>query len=82
MTTLSYRQQKENTMEKSYATPEMIVHGTIEQLTEISGPDRIADVLIFNGDLANPQATSDPSYSLDCDNNGNCERFKLEDRLP
>ncbi|AOY82348.1 lasso peptide [Moorena producens JHB] len=65
-------------MEKSYATPEMIVHGTIEQLTQIIGPERIADVLIFNGDLANPQATSDGSSSLDCDNNGNCVEFQLQ----
>ncbi|WP_424099919.1 lasso peptide [Moorena producens] len=67
-------------MQKTYTTPEMIVHGSIEELTEISGPDRIADVLIFNGDLANPGATSDDSMSLDCDNNGNCDPFKLEDR--
>ncbi|NEO81214.1 lasso peptide [Moorena sp. SIO4G3] len=63
-------------MEKSYATPEMIVHGTIEQLTQIIGHDRMADVLIFNGDLDNPVAQSDHSYSLDCDNNGNCDPFK------
>ncbi|NEO14093.1 MULTISPECIES: hypothetical protein [unclassified Moorena] len=65
-------------MEKSYATPEMIVHGTIEQLTEITGAKEIADVLIFNGDLNNPQATSEGSSSLDCDNNGNCEPFQLQ----
>ncbi|NES85818.1 MAG: hypothetical protein F6K10_32960, partial [Moorea sp. SIO2B7] len=58
-------------------SPEMIVHGSIEELTEINGPDRIADVLIFNGDLANPAAESDDSSSLDCDNNGNCDPFKL-----
>ncbi|NEO14090.1 MULTISPECIES: lasso peptide [unclassified Moorena] len=65
-------------MLKTYTTPEMIVHGTIEELTEITGPDRIADVLIFNGDTANPQASSDDSISLDCDNNGNCDPFKLQ----
>ncbi|NEO71944.1 lasso peptide [Moorena sp. SIO3H5] len=65
-------------MEKSYATPEMIVHGTIEQLTQIAGPDGSLDVLIFNGDVANPQAISDHSYSLDCDNNGNCDLFKQQ----
>ncbi len=65
-------------MEKTYATPEMIVHGSIEELTEINGPDRIADVLIFNGDVANPQATSEGSSSLDCDNNGNCDPFQLQ----
>ena len=65
-------------MLKSYTTPEMIVHGSIEELTEISGPDRMADVLIFNGDLNNPQASSDDSYSLDCDNNGNCDPFQLQ----
>ncbi|NEP53228.1 MAG: lasso peptide [Moorea sp. SIO3C2] len=65
-------------MLKTYTTPEMIVHGTIEQLTEVTGPDRIADVLIFNGDLNNPVASSDDSYSLDCDNNGNCDPFKLQ----
>ncbi|EGJ30305.1 MULTISPECIES: lasso peptide [Moorena] len=64
-------------MLKTYTTPEMIVHGSIEELTEINGPDRIADVLIFNGDLANPAAESDDSSSLDCDNNGNCDPFKL-----
>ncbi|NEO01523.1 MAG: hypothetical protein F6K50_40880 [Moorea sp. SIO3I7] len=63
-------------MEKSYATPERMLHGTIEQLTQITGPDGSFDVLIFNGDLANPQATSDHSYTLDCDNNGNCDPFK------
>ncbi|NEP53976.1 MAG: lasso peptide, partial [Moorea sp. SIO3C2] len=52
-------------MLKTYTTPEMIVHGSIEQLTEVTGPDRIADVLIFNGDLNNPVASSDDSYSLD-----------------
>ena len=62
-------------MLKTYTTPEMIVHGTIEQLTEVTGPDRIQDVLIFNGDIANPQATSDDSTSLNCDNNGNCDPF-------
>ncbi|NEO81213.1 lasso peptide [Moorena sp. SIO4G3] len=67
-------------MLKTYTTPEMIVHGSIEELTEISGPDRIADVLIFNGNLANPAAESDDSMSLDCDNNNNCDPFKLEDR--
>ncbi|NEO38951.1 MAG: lasso peptide [Moorea sp. SIOASIH] len=65
-------------MLKSYTTPEMIVHGSIEELTEISGPDRMADVLIFNGDLNNPQAQSDDSISLDCDNNGNCNPFELQ----
>ncbi|NEQ17042.1 MAG: lasso peptide [Moorea sp. SIO3E2] len=65
-------------MEKSYATPEMIVHGTIEELTQITGVSTTLDVLIFNGDLANPAATSDGSSSLDCDNNGNCERFQLQ----
>ena len=70
-------------MLKTYTTPEMIVHGTIEELTEITGPDRIADVLIFNGNLdPNAPPTSDDSISLDCDNNGNCDPFKLEDRLP
>ncbi|EGJ30303.1 MULTISPECIES: lasso peptide [Moorena] len=66
-------------MVKTYTTPEMIVHGSIEELTEINGPDRISDVLIFNGDLANPAAESNDSISLDC-NNGNCDPFKLEDR--
>ncbi|WP_424099920.1 lasso peptide [Moorena producens] len=65
-------------MDNSYATPKMIVHGTIEQLTQIIGADVIADVLIFNGDLANPAAESDGSSSLDCDNNGNCDGFKLQ----
>ncbi|WP_424099921.1 hypothetical protein [Moorena producens] len=69
-------------MDNSYATPKIIVHGTIEQLTQLGGPDRPLDVLIFSGDLNNPQATSDGSISLDCDNNGNCDLFKLEDRLP
>ncbi|NEO81212.1 lasso peptide [Moorena sp. SIO4G3] len=64
-------------MLKTYTTPEMIVHGSIEELTEISGPDRMADVLIFNGDLNNPAAESDDSSSLDCDNNGNCDSFQL-----
>ncbi|NEO38950.1 MAG: lasso peptide [Moorea sp. SIOASIH] len=64
-------------MQKTYTTPEMIVHGTIEELTEVTGPDHIRDVLIFNGDVANPQATSDDSSSLDCDNNGNCDPFQL-----
>ncbi|NEO91597.1 MAG: lasso peptide [Moorea sp. SIO3G5] len=67
-------------MLKTYTTPEMIVHGSIEELTEISGPDRIADVLIFNGDLSNPQATSDDSQSLDCTAINDCVEFKLEDR--
>ncbi|NEN95427.1 MAG: lasso peptide [Moorea sp. SIO1F2] len=65
-------------MEKSYATPEMIVHGTIEQLTQITGVSTTLDVLIFNGDLANPAAESDGSSSLDCDNNNNCDPFKLQ----
>ncbi|NEO81215.1 lasso peptide [Moorena sp. SIO4G3] len=69
-------------MEKSYATPEMIVHGTIEEITQLGGVNTPLDVLIFNGDLANPAAESDGSSSLDCDNNGNCDLFKLEDRLP
>ncbi len=64
-------------MLKTYTTPEMIVHGSIEELTEISGPDRMADVLIFNGDLNNPAAQSDDSSSLDCDNNNNCQPFQL-----
>ncbi|NEO01520.1 MAG: lasso peptide [Moorea sp. SIO3I7] len=59
-------------MLKTYTTPEMIVHGSIEELTEINGPDRISDVLIFNGDV---QATSDDSGSLNC-TNGNCVEFK------
>lgn len=63
-------------MLKTYTTPEMIAHGSIEELTEISGPDRMADVLIFNGDLNNPAAQSDDSISLDCDNNGNCDPFQ------
>ncbi|EGJ30302.1 MULTISPECIES: lasso peptide [Moorena] len=65
-------------MEKSYATPEIMVHGTIEELTQITGHTRIADVLIFNGDVANPQAESDGSSSLNCDNNNNCDPFKLQ----
>ncbi|NEO91596.1 MAG: lasso peptide [Moorea sp. SIO3G5] len=65
-------------MDNSYATPKMIVHGTIEELTQIIGPQAIADVLIFNGDLANPVAESDNSYTLDCDNNGNCDLFKQQ----
>ncbi len=64
-------------MQKTYTTPEMIVHGTIEQLTEVSGPDRITDVLIFNGDLANPAAQSDDSTSLDCKAVNDCDPFKL-----
>jgi len=69
-------------MDKTYATPEIIVHGTIEEITQIAGHQTIADVLIFNGNLSNPAADiSDHSYSLDCDNNGNCEPFKLQDRL-
>ncbi|NEQ18395.1 MAG: lasso peptide [Moorea sp. SIO3E2] len=64
-------------MLKTYTTPEMIVHGSIEELTEISGPDRMTDVLIFNGDLNNPAAQSDDSSSLDCDNNNNCNPFQL-----
>jgi len=69
-------------MLKTYTTPEMIVHGSIEELTQITGNDRIADVLIFNGNLTpdTPQL-SDDSFSLDCDNNGNCDQFRLEDRL-
>ncbi|NEP53225.1 MAG: lasso peptide [Moorea sp. SIO3C2] len=63
-------------MLKTYTTPEMIVHGSIEEITEINGPDRISDVLIFNGDVTNPQADSNDSISLDCDNNGNCVEFK------
>ncbi len=65
-------------MEKSYATPEMIVHGTIEEITQIAGPGGPSDVLIFNGNLAEPADQSDGSISLDCDNNGNCEPFKLQ----
>ena len=71
-------------MQKTYTKPEMIVHGSIEELTQITGNDRIADVLIFNGNLtADTPILSDHSYSLDCDtNNNNCDQFKLEDRLP
>ncbi|AOX01384.1 hypothetical protein BJP34_19805 [Moorena producens PAL-8-15-08-1] len=65
-------------MDKSYATPEMMVHGTIEDITQFGGPRGTLDVLIFNGDLNNPQATSDGSSSLDCDNNNNCDPFKLQ----
>jgi len=65
-------------MDKTYATPEIIVHGSIEELTQLGGVDTPLDVLIFNGDLANPAAESDGSISLDCDNNGNCEPFQLQ----
>ena len=62
-------------MEKSYATPEMIVHGTIEEITQLGGVNTPLDVLIFNGQVI---ATSDGSSSLDCDNNNNCDPFKLQ----
>ncbi|WP_198954112.1 hypothetical protein [Moorena bouillonii] len=48
-------------MLKTYTTPEMIVHGTIEQLTEINGPDHISDVLIVGGQVI---AQSDDSQSI------------------
>ena len=63
-------------MENSYATPEMMVHGTIEEITQITGREAIGDVLIFNGDLANPAAESDHSYSLDCTAVNDCDPFK------
>ncbi|NEO74039.1 lasso peptide [Moorena sp. SIO3H5] len=65
-------------MLKTYTTPEMLVHGTIEQLTQVAGRDDIADVLIFNGDLSNPAAESDDSISLDCKAVNDCDPFKLQ----
>ncbi|NEO91599.1 MAG: hypothetical protein F6K56_15695 [Moorea sp. SIO3G5] len=62
VTTVNYYQQKESkTMLKTYTTPEMIVHGTIEELTEINGPDHISDVLIVGGQVI---AESDDSQSI------------------
>ena len=65
-------------MLKTYTTPEMIVHGTIEELTEVTGAEAIRDVLIFNGDLDNPVAQSDDSISLDCKAVNDCDPFKLQ----
>ncbi|NEQ89209.1 MAG: lasso peptide [Moorea sp. SIO2I5] len=54
-------------MLKTYTTPEMIVHGSIEELTEINGPEAFSDLLIFNGDVI---AQSDDSQSINCTSQG------------
>ena len=48
-------------MLKTYTTPEMIVHGSIEELTEINGPEAVSDVLIVGGQVI---AQSDDSQSI------------------
>ena len=49
-------------MLKTYTTPEMIVHGSIEELTEINGAEAVRDTLIFNGQVI---AESDDSQSIE-----------------
>ncbi|NEO48669.1 MAG: lasso peptide [Moorea sp. SIO4A3] len=54
-------------MLKTYTTPEMIVHGSIEKLTEVSGRDKFQDFAFFNGEVV---AESDDSQNLNCTNQG------------
>ncbi|MEM9907777.1 MAG: lasso peptide [Cyanobacteria bacterium P01_D01_bin.44] len=36
-------------MKKTYTSPQLTVHGSVEQLTQITGAERTSDVLAFNG---------------------------------
>ncbi|MBE9098344.1 lasso peptide [Vacuolonema iberomarrocanum] len=47
-------------MKKAYVSPQMTVHGSVEQLTQVVGSNSPQDVLIFNG-----QSVSDNTLSQD-----------------
>ena len=36
-------------MKKTYVSPQMTVHGSVEQLTQVVGSNSPRDVLVFNG---------------------------------
>ncbi|MEM8808779.1 MAG: lasso peptide [Cyanobacteria bacterium P01_G01_bin.38] len=38
-------------MKKSYISPKLSVHGSVEQLTQVIGTDATADVLIISGEV-------------------------------
>lgn len=37
-------------MKKEYTSPQLTVHGSVEQLTQVVGAQATQDVLIFNGE--------------------------------
>ncbi|NET30805.1 MAG: lasso peptide [Cyanothece sp. SIO1E1] len=48
-------------MKKIYSAPKMTVHGTMEKLTQVLGPDATEDTLSFDGEVL---GTSDDSISV------------------
>ncbi|MEM9005881.1 MAG: lasso peptide [Cyanobacteria bacterium P01_F01_bin.86] len=49
-------------MKKSYISPQMTIHGSVEQLTQVIGEQATQDVLIFNGETL---GTDTQSQSFD-----------------
>ncbi|MBE7383303.1 MAG: lasso peptide [Leptolyngbya sp. SIO1E4] len=46
-------------MKKGYTSPKLTVHGSVEQMTKVLGPDSASDVLIFNGETLTTDSLSD-----------------------
>lgn len=45
-------------MKKGYTSPQLTVHGSVEQLTQVVGQQSTQDVLIFNGETIGTDSQS------------------------